>query len=277
MKLKEALRKILTKKELEIAPSGFDIVGDICIIEIPDGLTKKEKQIGETLVALHKHINVVVRKVGIHHGKFRLQKYKILAGDRRKTTIHKENGVRIKLHLEKTYFSPRSATERLRIAKLVKNNEKVLVMFSGIAPFPIVIARNSNPSIIIGIELNKEAYEFALENSKLNKVSNLTLYNNDVRTAIPKIKQKFDRIVMPLPKDAELFLESTLRISKKDTIIHLYRFGREDEIKAIKQKIKSICKDLKTKIRFLRVVKAGQYSPYVYRLCFDIKIMDIAK
>ena len=129
-------------------PSSYDIVGDILIVEIPDELKKKEKQIANKLLKDHKQVKTVVKKKGIHGGKFRVQKYVVLAGDRRKETEYKENGVRIKLNVDKTYFSIRLATERLRIAKQVKDGEIVLVMFSGVAVYPLVIAKNAKKQIL---------------------------------------------------------------------------------------------------------------------------------
>ena len=37
----------------------------------------------------------------------------------------------------------------------------------------------------------------------------------DVRDVVPKLKKKFDRILMPLPKSAEEFLDIALSASKK--------------------------------------------------------------
>jgi tRNA (guanine37-N1)-methyltransferase len=43
MDLKESLKGKLTKKELESLKTSFDVIGDVAIIEIPDELKKKEK------------------------------------------------------------------------------------------------------------------------------------------------------------------------------------------------------------------------------------------
>jgi len=120
MKLKEALKNKLTKRQLEIIPSSFDMVGDIAIIEIRDDVKPFEKIIAKTILEIQKNIKVVLKKKGGHTGKFRLQKTAWLAGERRKETIYKESGSRMKLHVEKTYFSPRYGTERLRIAAQIK-------------------------------------------------------------------------------------------------------------------------------------------------------------
>src|SRR3989344_6304512 len=98
MKVKELLQKKLTKKELELLPSSFDVVGDILIFnEFPQELEKKEKIIGQTILQNFKNIKVVSKKIKKYSGKYRLPKIKIIAGERRKETIHKESGVRLKL------------------------------------------------------------------------------------------------------------------------------------------------------------------------------------
>jgi len=179
MNLKELLKDKLSKKELEYLRTSYDIVGDIAIIEIPEELEKKEKLIAKTLLDNVRTIQTVVKKIGIHKGKFRLQEHQVIAGKKTKTTQFRENGCIFNIDIDKTYFSTRSSTERMRIAKQVKDNENVLVMFSGIAPFPLVISKNSNARYIYGIELNKEAHELAKTNLKLNKANNIYLINDD--------------------------------------------------------------------------------------------------
>jgi len=271
--LKEALKKKLTKKEMSFMRSSFDVVGSIAIIEIPQELKKKEKIIAETLIDLFKPVKTVVKKSGIHYGKYRRQKLIVLAGENTKVAEYKESGVRLKIDLEKCYFSSRLGTERLRIAGQVKPNERVLIMFSGVAPYPLVIAKNAKPKIIYGIELNPVAHKFAMENVKLNKMQDkIILFKGDVVEVVPKLKQKFDRILMPMPKTALTFLETAFKAAKKGTIIHFYTFGKEEEFQDIRNQIKDECKKHKKKCRILRTVKAGHYAPGVYRVCVDFKL-----
>jgi len=269
--IEDLLKSKLTKKQLSLIPRSQEIVGSIMILEVPEKLEKKEKLIAEAYLKLNKQIEMVVKKNKMHSGVFRLRKVKILAGKRSKETVHYENGVRIKLHLEKTYFSARLATERLRIAKLVKKGESVLVMFSGAAPYPLVIARNSPAKMINGIEINPLAHQYALQNiSKFE--DKISIFQGDVSYILPKMRMKFDRIVMPLPKTGEEFLDVTLPKVKKNGMIHLYAFLHEDVVKAHAQKVKDICKQLKYSVRIIRKVKCGQFSPGTFRYCFDLKI-----
>ncbi len=261
MKLKKMLEKVLTEEELKIAPSSFDVIGDIGVIKIPDELKKKEKKIGEQLLKF-KNIKTVLVKEGKVRNEFRVRKYKFLAGERKKETLHPEYGCRYKLNLEKVYFSPRLGSERERIWGQVKNDEKILVMFAGIGPYPIQIAKNKDV-IIYAIEINPKAVKYFKENVKLNKVTDkIKIFEGDVREIVPKLKMKFDRIIMPLPKEAETFLGLAKLVSKRNTIIHLYIFANSK---------KEAIKKIDEKVKILNCVECGTYSKEISRYCVDFE------
>lgn len=146
-------------------------------------------------------------------------------------------------------------------------------MFSGVAPYPLVIAKHSFAKEIIGIELNPFAHKYAQENVQLNNLSNkISLYKGDVKKIIPKLQKKFDRIIMPLPKTGELFLKYVFKLCKKKSIIHFYCFAKEKEFENVKQKVLKYCKNNMFKCNIIRVVKAGQISPRTYRICVDFQV-----
>src|SRR3989338_735652 len=119
--LKESLKGILPKKELDLVPSSFDIVGDLAIFsEFPKELKAKEKLIANKLLSLYPNIKVVLKKTKKYSGKFRTPKLKIIVGEKRKETELRENKLRLRLNPETAYFSVRLATERGRINQLVK-------------------------------------------------------------------------------------------------------------------------------------------------------------
>ena len=261
----------LTKKELKLIPSSYDIVGSIIIFsDFPSELVKKEKMVGERLLSFHNNIKTVCRKTRKYSGKFRLPKLKIIAGARVKETLHKENNASLKLDAEKVYFSSRLSNERKRIFSCVKKGESVLVMFSGSGVYPIVISKNSSPKEIYSVEANPIAVEYQKENILLNKIGNIKLFKGDVRKVLPEVNKKFDRILMPLPKGAEDFLELALSKVKKNGIIHFYDFLHEDEFGKAEGKISKACG--KKKFKILRIVKCGQFSPKVFRVCVDFRV-----
>ena len=269
--LKFYLKSKLTEKELRIVPSSFDVVGDILIFsEFPKELAKKEKIIGQTILENYHHIKTILKKTKKYSGKFRTPKLKVIAGEKRKETICRENNVFIKLDVEKVYFSPRMSSERKRIAELINPNESVLIMFSGSGVYPIVIAKSTRCKEVYGIEINPVAHKYASENVKKNKFENrINLFLGDVRKIMPKINKKFDRILMPLPKGGEHFLDLSIKYAKKHGIVHFYDFLHEDEFYKAREKIQNACKKSKYKCKILRIVKCGQYSPRFYRICAD--------
>ncbi|MBI2662103.1 class I SAM-dependent methyltransferase family protein [Candidatus Woesearchaeota archaeon] len=269
----DLLKNQLTKAESKIIPKSQEVIGTILLLEIPEKLQPKEKLIAEAHLKLHKNIQTVVKKADAHTGEFRTRKVQILAGKPAKETIHLENKVKIKLNIEQVYFSARSAHERLRIAQQIKTPEQVLVMFSGAAPYPLVIAKNSPAKIVYGIEMNPIGHTYGLQNITLNNLQNkIKLYEGDVRTILPSIKQTFDRIIMPLPKTGEQFLDIAFTKAHKGTIIHLYAFLEDDQINNYAQYVKNIANQLTHKIKILRKIKCGQFSPSVFRVCLDIKV-----
>lgn len=269
---KEKLFSILDKKEIPNLKTAFDIIGDIAIIEIDDNLKNKEKIIAKAILDTHKNIKTIVKKHGIHNGTFRTQKTVHVLGEKNKIAIHKENNCKFKVDVDNVYFSPRLATERKRIMQQVKNNETILVMFSGVAPYPIVLSKNTKAKEIIGIELNPNAHKLALENLKLNKIKNVNLINGDVKEIMPNLK--FNRILMPLPKTADDFLNDALKVSKKNTLIHFYDFLREDEFNKAHEKIKNACSKNKKEFEIISTIKCGQHAPYTFRICVDFIIKN---
>ena len=272
--LKYYLKNELAKKELELVPSSFDVVGDILIFsEFPKELSKKEKLIGNIILEEYHHIKTILKKTKKYSGKFRTPKLKVIAGENKKETICRENNVLVKLDVEKVYFSPRMSSERKRIADLIKPNESILVMFSGSGVYPLVIAKNSKCREVYGIEVNPIAHRYALENAKKNKLENkIKLFLGDVRKIMPKLNKKVDRILMPLPKGGKNFLGIALRYIKKSGTIHFYDFLHEDEFYKAEEKIRINCEKLNKKFKILKVVKCGQYSPRFYRLCADFLV-----
>jgi tRNA (guanine37-N1)-methyltransferase len=267
------LKGKLSEKDIASIRRAFEIVGDIAITEIPRGMEKKQKAVAEAILEMNSHLKTVVKKKGGHEGVLRLQKFVHLAGERKKETIAVENGVRLKLNIEKAYYSQRMSTERKRVYSQVKPGEDVLVMFSGIGPYPIEIAKHTKAKSVYAVELNKDGHKYALENNKLNKTS-VNFYCGDVIKMVPKLAKKFDRIAMPLPKGAESFLPLALSCIKRNGIIHFYDFLGESDIPVVATtKVNVACEKAGKRCNILAVVKCGQLAPRMFRVCVDFKAL----
>ena len=267
--LEQILKGKLNKKELGLLTKAFDVIGDIAILEIEEELLSKKKIIADAILKVNKNVNTVVRKVGEHKGKYRIQDCEYLAGEKRFETLHKESGVSVKLDVRKVYFSPRLSNERLRVSSLVKPGEEVLVMFSGVGIYPFVIAKYGKAKEIYGVEINPVACKYADENIIINKAKNIKLFCGDVAKVGPKLNKKFDRIIMPLPKESTSFLDLAFKVLKRNGIIHLYCFSAEEGIQDIIELIKKKCN-----CEVISLVKCGQQSPRIWRYCIDFRFLE---
>ena len=269
---KEALSKILNEEEMNEAKTAYDMAGSIAIIEVPDCLNSKTKEMGEALLATNPNIKTVLKKAGIHDGVFRTQATEFVAGIDTHIAEYRENNCILKFDVSEVYFSVRLSTERKRIAALIGEGEDVLVMFSGAAPYPCVLSKNTEAKHITGVEINPKGYEFGLENVKKNKLTNVELHLGDVREVVPRFNKTFDRIVMPLPKTAEQFLDTALTVARKGTMIHLYGFHLEDDFEAAKAEAIEYCTKAGRKCKIINFALCGQHAPRSYRICMDILV-----
>lgn len=272
--LRSRLAENWPREDLEKLKTAFDIIGDIAVLEIDPGLRKREKEIGSTLLGMHRNLKVVCRKEGTHEGEFRLQRLKVIAGEKRTLTEHRENGCRLIVDLSKAYFSPRLSTERKRIFTQVREGEVILIMFSGVGPYPIEISRNSQAKEIYAIEKNPEAHYYAEKNTLLNKASNIRLFKGDVRDVAKRLRRVFDRILMPLPRGGEDYLGIAFRLIKKGGIVHFYDFLGEGDLNEARKKVLRASRKAKRNIRVLCVRKCGQSAPRFYRVVVDFRVVS---
>ena len=253
-----------------------DIIGNIAILKFPRKtflLIKKLK--ARKFLKSHKHVTTIVEKTDKISGVLRTPKTKYLAGEKTFQAVYKENNCIFSFDINKSYFSPRLSNERKviseEIIKLVKNipNPQILILFAGIAPYPITITKYLKKSKkkfqIFSNELNKEANLSAKQNITLNKLQkHITLIPGDANK-IPT-KQKFDIILMPRPNLEDTFLPHALKLSKKGTTIFSHGFGTKEEV------LSEIKKDTNGKMGKIKIRKAGDIGPYKFRWQAQFKI-----
>lgn len=275
---------------------SYEIIGDIAVLTGDyDSITEtNDLLVAQTILNLHKNIKVVAKRISPVEGVFRNRKLKILAGENRTETIHKENGCKYKLDPEKVYFNPRLAAERNRVALQVEYSGKewVIDMFAGVGSFSIQIAKRARQSHVTAIDINPAAIKYLQENIKLNGVRNIDAIESDVREIYVKFRHKADRIIMNLPKSAYLFLREALSmLNPQGGIIHFYDIeafypsigGKKKSLDMAmdmtKEKFTAKLKEFSDEFHFqsldiLEVRKVKSYAPYTYIIGIDASISD---
>jgi len=250
-----------------------DIIGKIAIIKFQRTVKQKEKlAYSKEFLKNNPSIKTVVEKTEKFKGRLRTQDTKYITGEKTKTTLHKENNCIFKLDIDETYFSPRLSNQRKIISeeiakKVTKTKNKVIVMFAGVAPYPIAIAKKikeKNKLIkaeIISNELNRKANIFAEQNIKLNHLESYVRVIPGDSNKLPDKMSGFkaDIIVMPRPNLKDTFLKAALKLSKKGTLIYYHGFGEEQAV------LDEIKRDTDNKIGKISIEKAGEIAPYKFR------------
>ena len=279
--------------------ANYDVLGNIVLVKfLRETRFKEKKKFAQRFLNEHKNVRTVLEKTDKIKGRLRIPKSKFIAGENTKEVLYNENCCVFRFNVDSCYFSPRLSSERKEIAGLVKKNEKVLVMFGGVGPFAVAIAKRKKASLVCSIELGKEANKYAIENVKRNKVD-VELIQGDVRkkckdlndntqksTIFGATKPKtaslqrklngfvgFDRIVMARPNLKDSFLDCAFSIVKKNGIIHYYGFYLEEEKHKLEELVLLEAKKARRKIKILKIKKAGDIGVRKFRYRVDFKIL----
>ncbi len=210
--------------------TGVDTIGDIAIVRLTDAKPAEKRRVARALLGEMKPVKCVFEQEGGIEGEFRLRNLRHLAGEKRTLTTHRENGCSFRVDVAKCYFSPRLATERLRVADAAEESESVLNMFAGVGPFSVLLAKRKRANVM-SCELSAYACGLHEENNRANKVEGLVRVVNADAMSLPALtKRRFDRILMPHPSQAVRFLPTALSMAKRGAVIHYYRhlLGRDE-------------------------------------------------
>lgn len=263
---------------IDRVPTSFDILGSkegsVAIIEVPEELEDYRIKIAEAVQRVHRNVKSVLTKKSERHGEFRLRDLEVVVGDQDAEVIHKESGCRFKIDPRLTYFSTRESTERERIIQQITAPEDVLVLFSGIGPFPICIAKKRPEVSATAVELNPDAHRYCLENIRLNKVDDrVTAILGDVREVCPTLPIQYDRVLTPLPKGAYLFLDVIVPTVKPGGILHFYHWAPDDDrYSEAFELVKKAALEFNRESEFLGGVKVAKYSPRYSKVRIDVRI-----
>ena len=273
--LREELRGQLSDEELRQF-RAFDVVGDIAIVKLPEKLLPKKHLIGQALIEVHSNVRTVLNQISPVRGEFRTRELEVIAGEPRTETIYREGGCSFKVDLAKAYFSPRLATERLRMAKLVKPGEVVINLFAGVGCYSVLIAKYSKASRVYSIDKNPSAFEYMCENIRINKVGDIVVpILGDARDVVEnRLAGQADRVLMPLPEFARDFFDVALKALKPaGGVIHFYDFGQEQDIfDPSLEFARSAAASRGFKVTLMGARKIRSYATRCYHVVLDLAV-----
>ncbi|MBN1134130.1 MAG: class I SAM-dependent methyltransferase family protein [Methanosarcinaceae archaeon] len=268
--LKERLEGVIPVEELEYVPSGWQLIGDVIIVSIPEEIDSRKALIAKTLLEMYPGCKSVIQDFGIE-GQFREPKRKIVTGSQTET-IHRENQCLFKMDVMLIMYSKGNLPERKRMSMLGKD-EVVVDMFAGIGYFSIPMAVYSKPEKIISIEINPVSYGYLLENILLNQVENIIMpINGDCSKLTPQ--DVADRVIMGYVGSTHHYLnQGLMAIKKGGGVLHYHETTPEEllferPVSRIRDAALEIGREVK--IRECRRIK--KYAPGVWHVVVDAEI-----
>ncbi len=207
---------------------GYDLYGNIAVV---DAAPSAARVMARKLMRENANVKTVFRKGGAVRGRYRTRKFVYVAGRRSTLAEYRENNCLFRFDIAKVFFSTRLAFERKRVSELVADGENVVVMFAGVGPYAIEIAKRDRKGSVVAMELNAAACRYMTANAQLNKTGNVVVEQGDAGELSWKYRGFADRIVMPLPASAHKFLKNALVMCSRKCTVHYYAFCRRDGIR----------------------------------------------
>lgn len=271
---KQVAGKKIPKELHPLLPTSFDIIGNIAVIKIPDELNIYRAEIAQAILTAYKSIKTVLHDDGVA-GEHRARQVSLLAGEDKTRTVHKEYGIALEVDVATTYFSPRLANERWRVAQLCRPGETVIDAFAGVGPFSILIAKRTKAGAVHAIDINPAAADMLGANIRLNKVAGkVKAYCGDAAKVLPEMGKtvKADRIIMNLPWNAHEYLGAALQCAKPGSAVHYYEINEKS---AVGQRAGEIVRSagasgLKVAVAGSRIIRS--YSPSQVNFVLDLAV-----
>lgn len=208
-------------------------------------------------------------KLGHISGRQRKPEVELLWG-KGTETIHKENRCLYKMDVSQVMWSKGNTAERMRLTKLVGEDETVVDLFAGIGYFSIPIAVHSQPTKVYAVEINPVSHYYLKENIILNRVVDIIepVLGNCRDFAPQKVA---DRILMGYIGNTHEYLDVAMNALRAGGIVH-YHEAVPEKLKFTRpvRRIQSAAQDREVEILHQRVIK--KYAPGVYHVVIDAKI-----
>jgi tRNA wybutosine-synthesizing protein 2 len=271
----ERVKEILEEElGLDMAPlrGGWERIGDILILQLPDSLLASGRAVGERLLSLFPGVRVVVHRWGVQDV-FRRPRTEVLAcrGRGGTETLHKENGCLFRLDPAQVMFSAGNLGERRRMASLAAEGETVVDLFAGVGQLSIPLAKHSGAERVYAIEKNPVAYRYLQENVRLNRLEGMTPLLGDCRDVAPE--GVADRVLMGYLFRTEEFLPTALRVLKRSGILHFHTLGEKKGLHRQGEEILASLRDLGREGRVVGTEIVKSYAPGRWHVVFDLEVL----
>ncbi len=207
-------------------PRSFDIVGDIALIRLDDDLITYGREISEAIMRIHRGVRAVYAR-GSAEGSVRIHGIRHIGGERRTTTVYKENGIYFSVDIASMYVNTRLAGERFRVAREVADGSLVLDLFSSYGGFALNIAKIRRAEVV-AIDINPYAVDHMRRSIAMNRLRG-SVYPIITDSKSPPLRGGFDVVIADNPTNVEPFIEVIEDLLKRGGKAYIYLLAESIE------------------------------------------------
>ncbi|MFQ5907217.1 MAG: class I SAM-dependent methyltransferase family protein [Thermoplasmata archaeon] len=251
-----------------LLPRSFDVIGHVILLRLAGELKPFETAIGEALLQVHSGARTVAVDAGVE-GPFRRRALRVIAGEEETRTLHREYGLTLALDPAEVHFSPRMASERRRVAGLIRGHEVVVDAFSGVGPFALHAAQ-AGARRVFAVDANPTAVAFLRENIRRNGTEAVVPLEGAIEEVLPQFEPA-DRFILDYPWEPLPYVPLAVGALKGNGVLHYYeildRTQQEERVETLRGKVPA-GSDLQ--VEGIREVRG--YSPTQAHFAFDLRI-----
>jgi len=261
VKLRDYLAEHLPSVPRSLLPSHAKLLGHVALLRLRSEIEDHKLEVGDLARKFYR-VRAVYMIRGIE-GVERRPVLELLSGEPINEVVHREYGCAFKLNITKLMFCLGNSFERLRLAGCVSRGEVIIDMFAGVGQFTIPMAVLSDPKKIYAVEINQEAYNYLLENIRLNEVENKVhpILGDCKKVVGEQLEEVADRVVMGCFWGTLKALPAALKsLRQEGGVIHFHELARRGLEEEFSKKVLETAKHLGYKVQLLGWRRVKSYS-----------------
>ncbi len=194
---------------------GYHMIGSIAVVR------GERPARGEVMQIVDCQHPTGVLWVSSHSGICRIPTTEVLYGSTG-DVIHREFGISFCIDPSKVMFSQGNRTEKMRVAALTREGERVADLYAGIGYFTLPVARAGG--IVHAMEINPVAFGYLQKNIVLNQLSDrIEARCGDCRDLLSGV---YDRVIMG-HFDSANALHQALSHVHPGSVLHVHSSGHQ--------------------------------------------------
>lgn len=181
-RVRMALEDQLPDRVLERLPTGWQMLGEVCVVRLDEALAGYQALVGQALGQALGARSVLHLEGS--RGELREPDTRLVWGDPDTRTVHREHGLIFHLDPAKVMFSAGNKHERHRLVDRIEPGEHVVDLFAGVGYFTLPLARAG--ARVTACEKNPVSAGFLADNVQANALADrVEIRRGDCRQVAP--------------------------------------------------------------------------------------------